>query len=291
MKVKLIDTMRDFLMYWRGYSGKSGEEMFGEWLTSYIANYPEILIAEVNYNRSLENLSKKMIEDVLPRLDQLIHEIIEAWMNFLGAFDEISSRAVEMLGIRLKPLVALYIGSGWKKTITTILDVPVLLFDLGGLAELGWISERAVRGLIAFTFGQLYHMQQRGGVTVLEKLEHDPFFRLYSEGLAQLSEHQILRRESWHGVEHEEAWLRDCRKMEEELAKQYLEKAEAGNVEAFYDPRREVLGIKLAGRYLGYQLMKNLTEEGIDLEKAAALPESEARKLSKEFLKGLVEKT
>jgi len=290
MRISLMDTMRDFLMYWRDYSGRSGEEMFSGWLSTYMSNYPEILIVEVNYNQSLENLQKKMVANVLPKLDQRIHDIIEAWMSFLGVFDKVSSKAAERLGIRLRAFAALYVGSGWKKPLTAILDVPALLFDLGGIAELGWISEEKVKGLLAFTFGQLYHMDRRGGLRNLEKLEKDPFFRLYSEGIAQISEHFILKGESWHGIEREDKWLKECEELEGELAERYLKKAESGSVEEFYDPKENVLGMKLTGRYLGYRLVKNLIEKGMDLEKAAALPESEVKKLSKEFLKGVIEK-
>ncbi len=60
--VKLIDSVRGLIIYWKDYSGKSPEEMFHGWLTRYISRYPELLISEVIYWRGLDRLRSKIVD-------------------------------------------------------------------------------------------------------------------------------------------------------------------------------------------------------------------------------------
>ena len=284
--VKLIDSMRSFLMYWREYSGGSPEEMLSGWLTAYISNFPEFLIFEVSYWRGLERLGRRMIEKVFPRLDELIHGLIEAWMNFLQNVDQVCILASERLGFRRPPIIGIYVGSGWKsRIVSSILDEPMLFIDLGGLASLGWVGGRDVRGVVAFGLGQLHHAIARGGAQEIEKLESDPFTRLYAQGYAQFSENLILGEDSWHGLGV--GWLRRCGEMESSLAEIYLEAAEKGRVEDFYDPEGVVAGLRLPGRYLGYKLVSRLRKLGMSLAEISKLSEDRARRLSRDFLEEL----
>ncbi|MCD6420873.1 MAG: hypothetical protein J7L17_00490 [Thaumarchaeota archaeon] len=282
--VKLIDSMKSFLMYWREYSGGSPEEMFSGWLTAYISNFPEFLIFEASYWRGLEKLGRRMIEKVFPKLDELIHDLIEVWMNFLQNVDQVCMLASERIEFQKPPIIGIYVGSGWKpRLVSSILDEPMLFIDLGGLASLGWIGEREVRGVIAFGLGQLHHAIARGGVKELERLESDPFTMLYIQGYAQFLGNLILGAESWHGLE--EDWLEKCEEREADLAEIYLEAAERRRVEEFYDPEGEVAGLKLPGRYLGYMLVSRLREQGMSLMEISNLSEERVRRLSEDFLR------
>lgn len=286
-RVKLIDSMRDFLMYWRDYSGRNVEEMFSGWLMRYISSYPELLISEVVYWGDLDSLRARMMEKVLPRLDDLIHGIIEAWMIFLQNIDEVYSMASEKLKLPQTPIIAIYVGSGWKPRWTaSVLDRPALFFDLGGIASLKWIDQQNLRGLIAFGLGQFRQVLVRGGAERYAELESNPYFMLYSQGLAQFAEILILGADSWHGAGGR-AWLRECEERELELARRYLEGAEAKQIDSFYEPWREVLGLSLVGRYLGYKLISELHEKGLDLNELMSLPEERVISLSKEFLRKL----
>jgi len=288
-KAKLIDTMRDFIMYWKNYSEKSGEEMFHGWLTEYIMNYPEILIVEATYRKSLDNLKNMMVEGILSKINDLIHGIIEGWMTFLENFEDVYSLAVEEFQENLEPIFAIYVGSGWRPRWTSmILDKPALIIDLGSVAELKLTGRSEMRGLLAFNLGHLYHMWKRDELNRLKESREDPFFRLYAEGFAQLSEHLILKRESWHMV-RSEGWLKACEEREGMLAEEYLRSAEAGDVEAFYDPWLDVGGLRLAGKYLGYRFVESLREEGLTLEEVAGFSESDVLKLSRAFLEELAE--
>lgn len=286
-RVKLIDSMRDFLMYWRDFSGRDVEEMFGGWLMRYISSYPELLISEVIYWGDLESLRARMVGNVLPKLDELIHDIIEAWMTFLQNIDEVYSMASEKLEISQAPIMAIYVGSGWKPRWTaSILDRPALFFDLGGIASLKWMDQRNLRGLMAFGLGQFQQALARGGAERCAELERNPYFKLYSQGLAQFAETLILGADSWHGAGGRE-WLRECEEKEGELARRYLEGAETERVDHFYEPWEEVMGLSLVGRYLGHRLISELHERGSSLGELMRLPEGRVISLAKEFLERL----
>jgi len=289
-KVKLIDSMRDFLTYWRTYSGRDPKEMFQGWLMDYISNYPELLIAEVNYRRGLTQLRNIMIKEVLPKLDLMIHDIIEAWMLILQNLEAVYSLAAEVLPSHLDPIFAIYVASGWRRDwIASILGKPAVFIDLGGLAEVNWVSEDKIRGMLAFNLGTLYHALRRGGVEKFRKLEADPFFRLYSEGFAQLTEHLILNLEFSHVLT--EGSVKKFEQKIPEIAVEYLTRAEKGDVEDFYSPKNEIHGVKFAAAYLGHLFSKTLGEEEIDLEELAGLPEPDVERFSKNLLRELAEKT
>ncbi|RLG02333.1 MAG: hypothetical protein DRN54_04750, partial [Thaumarchaeota archaeon] len=115
------------------------------------------------------------------------------------------------------------------------------------------------------------------------ELESNPYFRLYSQGLAQFAEILVLGADSWHGAGGRE-WLRECEEREDQLARRYLEGAEAKRIDSFYEPWKKVMGLSLAGRYLGYRLISELHEKGLDLDEIVMLPEKRVISLSKEFL-------
>ncbi len=274
-------------MYWRDYSGRDVEEMFNGWLMRYISSYPELLISEVTYWGDLESLRIRMVEDVLPRLDHMIHDIIEAWMTFVQNLDEVCSMASKKLELSEAPILAIYVGSGWKPRWTaSILDKSALFFDLGGIASLKWMDEHNMRGLMAFGLGQLHQALARGGAERYAELEKNPYFRLYSQGLAQFAENLILGTDSWHGAGGEK-WMKICEEKLKELARRYLEGAEARRVEQFYTPEGEVMGLGFAGRYLGYRLISELLKEGLSLEELARLPVDRVISLSRGFLERL----
>lgn len=281
--VKLIDTMRDFIFYWRDYSGRSPEEMFSGWLMRYISGYPELLISEVTYWGGLDRLRSQMIE-VLEKIDDLIHDLIEVWMIFLQNVGEVYSMALERLEFPETPIIEIYLGSGWKpRWVSSILDRPALFFDLGALASLSWVDRESVRGVIAFGLGQFRQAVERGGAERYAMLEENPYFQLYSQGLAQFLEKLILGEDSWHGVRERE-WAEECEKRMGELAALYLETARSGPVSKFYSPHQSVMGLAFTGRYLGYRLISELRERGLDLDRLLRIPEGEAIRAAEEFL-------
>jgi len=281
--MRIIDSMRDFIIYWRDYSGKPLEEILHGWLTSYISRYPELLIFEVSHWRGLDRLQPR-VASILSRLDELIHDVIEAWMTALQNLEDVYLIASRRLGFPYEPIFALYVGSGWKsRWAASILDEAALFLDLGALASLKWVDQQNIRGLIAFGIGQLRHAVEMGGVERYAELEEDPFFRLYSQGLAQFLEKLILGEDSWHGV-MEGDWAERCEERVDELATSYLECAEKGLVDRFYSPFESVGGLSFAGRYLGYALIRELSDRGLGLDQLLGMPESEAASLSRKFL-------
>jgi len=172
--MRIIDSMRDFIIYWRDYSGKPLEEMLHGWLTNYISRYHELLIFEVSYWRGLDCLQPR-VAHILSRLDEMIHNVIEAWMIVLQSLGDVYLIASKRLGLPQEPLFALYVGSGWKSRWTgSILDEAALFLDLGALASLKWVDQQNIRGLIAFGIGQLRQAVERGGVERYAELEEDP---------------------------------------------------------------------------------------------------------------------
>ena len=282
----ILDTMLNFLNYWRNYSGLDPEEMFDGWLRSYMIYYPELLVKQLGHWESLDKLREVMVSRILPRLDEWIHDIIEAWMNIRANAEDVFSRARISLKTDLDPLIVLYVGSGcgagWA---TTVSDKPAILLGLENIADLGWISEERIRGLIAHEFGHLYHMKLRGEWSTFEELEKDPYFQLYSEGFAQYCEHLIMGYRSWH-VAIGDNWIDKCSEKIGELASKYLDDSKRSDVKAFYGSWLNVWGIKHAGYFLGHELINRLTMDR-GLEEVALLSKEEVRELVKGFLEEL----
>ena len=282
----ILDTMPAFLNYWRSYSDLDLEEMFDGWLRSYMIHYPELLIKQLGNWGSLDRIREVMVDRILPRLDGWIHDIIEAWMNIRACGEGVLSRARTSLKTDLDPLIVLYVGSGCGAGWATIIsDKPAILLGLENIADLGWISEEKIRGLIAHEFGHLYHMKLRGEWSRFEELEKDPYFQLYSEGFAQYCEHLIMGYRSWH-VAIGEDWVDKCSKKIGDFASKYLDSSERSDVRAFYGSWLDVWGIKHAGYFLGHELINKLVMDR-GLEEVALLSEGEVRKLVKDFLEEL----
>ncbi len=284
--LRLVNTIREFLGFWSGFSGRGVGEMLEGWLGSYMAYYPEVLEKLVGCWGGLERLREAMAARMLPRLDQDIHWILEAWMQMLHVVGGVVGRAAERIGLEREPVTVVYYGpgcgAGWA---TTLLGEPALLLDTGMAAQLGWVSEERVGGLIAHELGHLRHMELRGEWEEFEEREGDPYFQLYSEGLAQAYEHVIMGKESWH-MAYGEGWLASCVERRSALARLYLEKAEEGDVEEFYGAWLEAGGIKYAGYYLGHEFIKWLGGRvGGGLEEIARLSEEEVESLAKRFLR------
>ncbi|MEM1839500.1 MAG: hypothetical protein QXM84_00665 [Nitrososphaerota archaeon] len=284
--MRIIDSMRDFIIYWKDYSGKNPEEVFHGWINNYASRYPELLIFEAAYWRDLDRLQAEIMR-VLGRIDAVIHDLIEAWMTTLQSLEDVYSAASRRLGFPREPIFAIYVGSGWKsRWIASILDEAALFIGLGALATLKWIDQRDVRGVLAFGLGQLRQAMERGGAERYAELEENPYFRLYSQGLAQFLEKLILAEDSWHGIA-EEDWAEECRRRMGELAASYLDGARKGLVDQFYSPYQSVKGLSFAGRYLGYELIRKLSESRMGLNQLLGISESEVVKISKEFLERL----
>jgi len=280
-----VDTFRGFLGFWVSYSGQRVEDVFAGWLGEYMAGYPEVLEKLVGCLGGLEEVRETMVSRVLPRLDDLIHEVFEGWRAGLEVLREVDSLAAERLGRDLDPIVVLYLGAGcgagWA---TRLVEKPAILLDFFNIAELGWTNEEKLRGLIAHEFGHLYHMHLRDEWIEFEEAERDPFFQLYSEGFAQVCEHRILGEESWHPAIGEN-WLERCREGFSDFAGEYLASAERGDVEAFYGSWLSLRGLKHVGYFLGYELMNWLREKGMSLEEIATLPKREVETVSRRFLR------
>ena len=186
-------------------------------------------------------------------------------MTFLENFEDVYSLAVEEFQENLEPIFAIYVGSGWRPRWTSmILDKPALIIDLGSVAELKLTGRSEMRGLLAFNLGHLYHMWKRDELNRLKESREDPFFRLYAEGFAQLSEHLILKRESWHMV-RSEGWLKACEEREGMLAEEYLRSAEAGDVEAFLRSLARCRGIEACRKISRIQVRGEPSGGGVNL--------------------------
>lgn len=284
--MRLVNTIREFLGFWGSYGGLGAGEMFGGWLTVYMARYPEVLEREVGVRGGLKGLEEAMVGGTLPRLEALIHDVFEAWMMALEAVRDVSERAPRVLGSDPDPTIVLYVGSGhaplWE---TELVGRPALLLDLGCAAGLGWTTSERLKALVAHGYGFLYHAGLRGGLRRLEAELEDPFFKLYAVGLAQHYEHLILGAETWHPAVRDD-WLGECRKAVSALAGEYLRKAEEGDVGSFYGGRPGERGIMHAGYFLGYELISWM-RKFMGLNEIKTLSAEIVRELARIFLEEL----
>jgi hypothetical protein len=261
------------------------------WHRFYETHYPELLEKQLqDYASQGIDWQKVATERIFPHLKERMLRMAEAWQGLRKLCGPVYERAVRVLSVDLDVTFVIYVGlgcgAGWA---TRYQGKPACLFGLETIAELGWHTPKRLEGLIAHELGHLIHEAWRGEGE-LEKLEEDPWFRLYSEGFAQRLEHVILGQESWHQAQ-DESWLSWCQEHRAELAEAFYERAVTGkSIREFFGSWFEFQGKRQIGYFLGHEFIRWLQRErGLGLQEIARLPLEEIRSQMESHRKAVLE--
>lgn len=286
LKVKMVDTYRDFLTYWSTACSMSMENQIDMWQTLYMKKYPELLEKQLE-NYEDEGLDWRQIAAarIFPKLSESIPLMSEARKNILVIHEPVCSRAYGILKLGFSMILVIYVGigcgAGWA---TRYEGLPAVLLGLENIAELGWHSENRLQGLIAHEIGHLAHMVWRNEWESFEELEQNPLFQLYSEGFAQTCEHVILGRDSWHQAEDRD-WVDWCEKHRSWLAEEFLKNLDnPSRIRGFFGSWFNIQGIRQTGYFLGYEFIRSL-EEKLSLREIALLDIEKVEEQALLFLK------
>jgi len=246
-----------------------------------MSRWPELL-AKQQEDYTGQNFDWRQIarEKVFPFLDERLPAMKRAHPYLVGAAAPVYAAAQEALGFESEALCVLYVGigcgAGW---VTTLGDVPAILFGLENIAECGWQEAGSLDGLVAHETGHLPHAWWR--TQTGKGKGSGPFWQLYSEGFAQRCEHLILGRDAWHQSKGVNApgWLEWCHRHKIWLAAEFLAVAEAQDEAAarpFFGSWYDIRGWKACGYFLGHEVIREL-EVDLSLQQIALLDDVDDR--------------
>lgn len=258
----ILDTLPAFMTYWTKARELDVEQQIDLWASEYLSPWPELLAIQVEDYRS-QGVDWRAIARtrIFPQLDSHLRSMLTARDHLL----EVLPMVVEQVESRFNALedllcvvhVGLGCGAGWARTFQ---NRPAVLFGLESIAECGWSSVEALRGLIAHELGHLLLDQWRRSVGLA--CGQGSLWQLFEEGFTQ----QIALESTgiWHQALGYEAsgWLNWCEANLPLLATRYLEFVHQGTpVNAFFGSWLEVEGRSQVGVYLGSILIRRMAQE------------------------------
>lgn len=249
--------------------------------------YPELLSKQLHAYEEDKLDWNEIAKKIFTSLPNRFMLMQKARDNIIHIYKHVYSKAVENLKLNFNITFVVYVGvgcgAGWA---TTYNGQPAILLGLENIAEEKWHTQQKLKGLISHEIGHLIHMKWRNEWKVFEEAEHDPIFRLYSEGFAQRCEHIILGKETWHLAENRK-WLSWCQQHKSWLAEEFLKRIESEtSVKEFFGSWFSIQGKRQTGYFLGHDFIHAL-EDTYSLREIALLKEDDVRKLGLQYLKAL----
>ena len=258
----LIDTFPKFIDYWNTVQNKSVDEQIEGWANDYMSSWPELLEKQIA-DYAEQNLDWKEIarEKVFPYICERLPAMQEARENLVALCPTIYFKAQETLGFEETISFVIYVGIGCGAGWVTPYDTkPAILFGLENIAESGWSTVEAIKGLIAHETGHVVHFHWREENELT--LGDDEWWQLYSEGFAQRCESLLNGANSWHEETTNAGWLEWCRNHKSWLANEFLMTVAAGQpVNRFFGSWHEIESKKQTGYYLGHEVVRELEKE------------------------------
>jgi hypothetical protein len=274
---EIIDTFPAFLPFWNKVRRLSIEEQINGWENEYMAPWPELLKKQVdNYAEDKLDWHQIAREEVFPFLGERLPVMRQARDNILKASLPLYERARKILDFKNELTIVVYVGigsgAGWA---TRFGNKSAILFGLENIAECGWASRKAIKGLFSHEMGHLVQFHWRGQTK--EYAATDPWQRLLEEGFAQRCEDLISGTGSFHQTTRLTGsdWLKWCKSHKSLLAAEFLNTVNEGkNVAPFFGSRFEIHGKIETGYYLGYEAVKEL-EKKYSLKEIALMDDPE----------------
>lgn len=258
---KLIDTFPRFLAYWESVQGQSIDTQVELWAGEYLAPWPELLEKQLrDYDTNAADWRTIAKERIFPHIPQRLAPMAVARNSILAVYEQVTNDVAAALEFRAPVTIVVYVGIGCGAGWATRYDgSPAVLLGLENIAELGWTRHDTIRSLIAHEFGHLAHSQIR--------IDHrlpsgsGPWWQLYREGFAQVCEHVVTGKASWHMEDRDGAgdWLTWCQENKAWLAQEFLRVVDAGeSTLQFFGSWYGIRGRSQTGYYLGYEVVRYL---------------------------------
>ena len=271
----VIDTFPAFLEFWPAVRHESIDAQVDAWASMHMAHWPELLAKQQSdYADEGQDWRRIALERVFPYLDERLPAMSEAHKHLLDVCEPVYAQARDKLGFDGDVIFVVHVGigcgAGWA---TTYRGSPAILFGLENVAEEGWIQPCVLSGLVAHEVGHLAHFHWRGQAGLPK--DSGPWWRLYTEGLAQRCEHTIHRQDTWHMAHAVDGWLEWCQAHRGWLAREFLSAVDRkAPVRPFFGSWFELRGWKQTGYYLGHEVIRHL-EKGLALKQIAMLDDFE----------------
>jgi len=258
----ILDTLPAFMTYWTKARELDIEQQIALWASEYLNPWPHLLAIQVeDYNSQGVDWRVIARTRIFPQLNSHLRSMFAARDHLLDVLpmvvEQVESRFDALEDLLCVVHVGLGCGAGWARTFQ---NRPAVLFGLESIAECGWLSVEALRGLIAHELGHLLldHWRRATGLDCGQ----GSMWQLFEEGFAQ----QIALESTgiWHQALGYEAsdWLNWCEANLTLLATRYLEFTREGTpVNAFFGSWLEVEGRSQVGVYLGSKLIQRMTQE------------------------------
>jgi hypothetical protein len=255
---KLIDTFPAFLTYWTKAREKHLDDQIESWATDYMAPWPELLRKQIeDYSGQHLDWQQVAREKVFPYLEERLPQMHQAQQNLLALSEPIYAKAQQALGFDSQAIFFIYVGIGCGAGWATMLGrTPSVLFGLENIAESGWSSPEALKGLIAHESAHLAHhiwRRQHG-----KSIGSEAWWQLYEEGVAEYGESLIINSATRHHTSGGQSdWLDWCRMHKQWLAAKFLQTVDAGKpVTPFFGSWYDICGRSETGYFLGYEAIE-----------------------------------
>jgi len=269
----ILDTYPSFKESWEKARSRNLDILLDLWENEYMSKYPELFKLQVKNYEDLGVDWRRIAEErVFPKLLNSLQLIEESWRNLHNVIPKAYREFKNFWNRNFDVIFVIYVGigcgAGWA---TEYNEHYAVLLGLENIAELRWISEESLEGLLLHELSHIAHMVLRDlSPKEFEELEEDPLFLLYSEGFATRCEHLILGEEKWR-IAPGEDWLKWCKENLSFLASEYLRRVEHNEpVNDFFGSWLNVKGKSQTGYYLGHELIKSL-EKQMDITKVATM--------------------
>lgn len=198
-------------------------------------------------------------QETIPIIGSALAEQIPAIFHQAATIAEVSDTLFVIY-------VGLGNGAGWQ---TTLLGKPAVLFGVEGIAESGWVDARTLGPLIAHEIGHVVQHQWREGLSVTQ--DSGPYWQLFEEGFAQLLEHSIMGRDTWHESSTQPGWVDWCTNNRGLLARRFLGLVDSGKtVRSLFGSWYDVCGYRQCGYFLGHEVVKCMSRT-VSLKRLATM--------------------
>jgi hypothetical protein len=261
---EIIDIFPAFLTWWDKAQYLPIEEQISGWEKDYISTQPELFQKLLENYTALKADWRQIARDIVfPHLPNRLPAMRQAHLLLLQECRPVLAKAQELFGLNNDVVFVIYTGigagAGWATKYT---GLPAVLFGLENIAECGWNSPEAVRGLIAHELGHLGHYHWREQQKKING--SGPWWRLYEEGFAQYCEAQITGTDIPHQAlsNNTGEWLAWCRQNRALLAREFLDTEKEGKpVYRFFGSWYEIHGKSETGYYLGAETIRELKDK------------------------------
>jgi hypothetical protein len=286
-QVSIIDTIPDFLEFWKNVQDAPIPSQIKYWASEYMAKWPELLEKQMNdYASQQENWRQIASERIFPCINARLVAMQEAHQNILSTCIVICNQTFEKLGFESDMVCLIYVGigcgAGW---VTTYENKPAILFGLENIAECHWSNINSITGLIAHEIGHVVHATWRSQAGKQD--EDGAWWQLFTEGFAQRCEHLILEQETWHEAGNsDDNWVSWCYDKKTYLASEFLRYvAEGKDIRPFFGSWYDIDGHSQCGYFLGHEAVKELEASGMSIREIGILenPENRLREILEHF--------